>query len=116
MGERLTSRNKMMPVIEEMLLRMKAKQEEEKAFFGNSYKGVGYIYVHEDGTYYNPNYITCEFVKHLKKQGFRRIRFHDLRHSCATLMRHEGIKMEDIQKWLGHRPASNYLETKAFKL
>ena len=92
----------LMPAIEEMLLRMKAKQDEEKAFFGNSYKGVGYIYVHEDGEYYNPNYITCEFVKHLKKKGFRHIRFHDLRHSCATLMRHEGIKMEDIQKWLGH--------------
>lgn len=33
----------LMPAIEEMLLRMKAKQNEEKAFFGNSYKGVGYI-------------------------------------------------------------------------
>ena len=30
------------------------------------------------------------------------IRFHDLRHSCATLLRHGGVKMEDIQKWLGH--------------
>ena len=81
---------------------MKDKQEAEKKFFGNSYKGVGYIYVHEDGEYYNPNYITCEFIKHLKRKSFRHIRFHDLRHSCATLMRHEGIKMEDIQKWLGH--------------
>lgn len=92
----------LMPVIEEMLLRMKAKQEEEREFFGNSYKNTNYIYVHEDGEYYNPNYITCAFVKHLKKQCFRHIRFHDLRHSCATLMRHEHIKMEDIQKWLGH--------------
>ncbi len=92
----------LMPVIEQMLLRMKDKQEAEKKFFGNSYKGVGYIYVHEDGEYYNPNYITCEFIKHLKRKSFRHIRFHDLRHSCATLMRHEGIKMEDIQKWLGH--------------
>jgi integrase len=31
-----------------------------------------------------------------------KIRFHDLRHSCATLLRHEGVPMEDIQKWLGH--------------
>lgn len=28
----------MMPVIEDMLLRMKAKQEKEREFFGNSYK------------------------------------------------------------------------------
>ena len=92
----------LMPVIEDMLLKMKAKQEEEKAFLGNSYKDTKYIYVHEDGEYYNPNYITCAFVKHLKTHRFRHIRFHDLRHSCATLMRHEGIKMEDIQRWLGH--------------
>jgi len=92
----------LMPVIEEMLLRMKAKQEEEREFFGDSYKNTNYIYVHEDGEYYNPNYITCAFIKHLKNRRFRHIRFHDLRHSCATLMRHEGIKMEDIQKWLGH--------------
>lgn len=31
-----------------------------------------------------------------------KIRFHDLRHPCATLLRHEGVPMEDIQKWLGH--------------
>lgn len=92
----------LMPVIEDMLLRMKAKQEKEREFFGNSYKDTKYIYVHEDGEYYNPNYITCAFVKHLKTHRLRHIRFHDLRHSCATLMRHEGIKMEDIQKWLGH--------------
>lgn len=92
----------LMPIIEDMLLRMKAKQEKEREFFGNSYKDTKYIYVHEDGEYYNPNYITCAFVKHLKTHRLRHIRFHDLRHSCATLMRHEGIKMEDIQKWLGH--------------
>lgn len=26
----------------------------------------------------------------------------DLRHSCATMLRHIGIRMEDIQKYLGH--------------
>ena len=38
----------------------------------------------------------------LRRAGVSEIRFHDLRHSCATLMRHEGVKLEDIQKWLGH--------------
>ena len=36
----------------------------------------------------------------------KKIRFHDLRHSCATLMRHEGVRLEDIQKWLGHSQIS----------
>ena len=31
-----------------------------------------------------------------------KIRFHDLRHTCATLLRHNGVLMEDISKWLGY--------------
>lgn len=92
----------LMPVIEEMLIRMKKEQEKNRKFFGNSYVDSKYIYVHEDGKFYNPNYITCGFNKFLRKNNLRHIRFHELRHSCATLMRHEGVKMEDIQKWLGH--------------
>jgi integrase len=39
------------------------------------------------------------------KYGLRPIRFHDLRHSCATIMLYLGYTMKDIQTWLGH---SNY--------
>ena len=66
------------------------------------YKDEGYIYVLEDGTPVNPDYITKKFIKFIKAEKLRHVRFHDLRHSCATLMRHEGVKLEDIQKWLGH--------------
>ena len=38
----------------------------------------------------------------MRNNGLRKIRFHDLRHSCATLLRHNGARMEDIQRWLGH--------------
>ena len=30
------------------------------------------------------------------------IRFHDLRHGCATLLLSQGIDIKDIQEWLGH--------------
>ena len=32
----------------------------------------------------------------------RRIRFHDLRYSCASLMLSSGVPMKQIQEWLGH--------------
>ena len=92
----------LMPEIEEMLIKMREEQKANKAFLKNFYKEEGYIYVLEDGTPVNPDYITKKFIKFIKEQQLRHIRFHDLRHSCATLMRHEGVKLEDIQKWLGH--------------
>ena len=36
----------------------------------------------------------------------RRIRFHDLRHSCATLFYANGVALKDIQEWLGHSDIS----------
>lgn len=96
----------LMPEIEEMLLRMRAEQKKHKDFLKGHYNDQGYIYVLEDGTPINPDYITKAFIKFMKGTSLKRIRFHDLRHSCATMMRHEGVKLEDIQKWLGHSQIS----------
>ncbi len=38
----------------------------------------------------------------IKKCGFKQMRFHDLRHSCASLLLANGISMKQIQEWLGH--------------
>ncbi len=58
-----------------------------------------------------PNYITQHFDLVLEKNGLRKIRFHDLRHSCASLLLKNGVAMRDIQAWLGH---SNYNTTAEF--
>ncbi len=49
-----------------------------------------------------PGYITSTFPKLLAKHDFRRIRFHDLRHSCASLLLANNVPMKQIQDWLGH--------------
>jgi integrase len=38
--------------------------------------------------------------------GLRKIRFHDLRHSCASLLLANGVQMKLIQEWLGHSDIS----------
>ena len=96
-----------MPLAEEtlnMLLHAKTRQEKCKKLFGNRYNSTfdGYVCVFENGDLMRPNWITSTFHQFLRDNGFRSIRFHDLRHSCATLLRHEGVPMEDISKWLGH--------------
>jgi integrase len=91
-------------IIENMLLGMKVKQDEWRKTFGDSYNHEfdDYIYVRENGDRYKVDWLTENFASFLEKNQFRKIRFHDLRHSCATMLRHIGIRMEDIQKYLGH--------------
>lgn len=93
-----------MGIIENMLLDMKAKQEEWKKTFGRMYNHEydDYIFVREDGERYKVDWVTRTFKEFLKKNNLRVIRFHDLRHTCATMLRHTGVPMEDIQKFLGH--------------
>ena len=48
------------------------------------------------------NYLTSAFPKFLEDHGLRRMRFHDLRHSCASLLLANGVLLKHIQEWLGH--------------
>ena len=53
-----------------------------------------------------PNAVSESFGKLLKAHGLRHIRFHDLRHSCASLLLKQGVPMKQIQEWLGHSDIS----------
>ncbi|MDD6846877.1 MAG: site-specific integrase [bacterium] len=88
----------------QILLDMKARREKMEKIFGNRYNHDfdEYVCCFENGDIIRPGWITANFPKLLEDNHLRKIRFHDLRHSCATLLRHEGIPMEEISKWLGH--------------
>ena len=85
-------------------LKAKAAQSENRQICGKSYQREheAYIFVDELGNLMRPGYITTEFPKLLKRNGFKHMRFHDLRHSCASLLLANGVPMEQIQEWLGH--------------
>ena len=61
-----------------------------------------YVCVNEIGDLIKPHYVTESFPKLLKAKGMRQIRYHDLRHSCASLLLANGVPMKQIQEWLGH--------------
>ncbi|WP_223080979.1 MULTISPECIES: tyrosine-type recombinase/integrase [Paenibacillus] len=48
------------------------------------------------------NYISQHLGLVLKKNRMCHIRFHILRHSCATLLLANGVSMKEVQEWLGH--------------
>ena len=94
----------LIPAVEELLLNVKEKQEMYKALFKKSYcpDYIDYVCVDQLGKILRPNYLTEHFAWLLEKYGLRKIRFHDLRHSCASLLLQNGISMKQIQIWLGH--------------
>ena len=98
----------LVPQYRELLLKLKEQQKQNRKLCGNSYIDSDYICVNPMGGLYTPNYITQHFSLLLKKHNLRHIRFHDLRHTCASLLLKNGISMREIQEWLGH---SNFTTT-----
>ena len=94
----------LIPEIKEKLLALKEKQKHDRLVCGKSYdkKYQDYVFVGDLGTLLKPKYVSAAFAKLLNKNGLRYIRFHDMRHSCASLMLKNGISMKQIQEWLGH--------------
>ena len=95
------------PLTEEqvkMFKHLKAKETENRDLFGSAYHDNDYIFKHEDGSLYYPDYPTKAFGKLIKAhpelpQG---ITFHGLRKSCVSILVHEGYDVKRIQKWVGH--------------
>ncbi len=89
------------------LARLKQYQNSQQYLCGDSYdtRYLDFVCVDSMGTLLQPDHVSQRFQQVLNYHGLRKIRFHDLRHSCATIMLYLGYTMKDIQTWLGH---SNY--------
>lgn len=90
--------------VAEYLRKLSETQRNNAVLMGNCYnhKYDGFICVNPRGDIINPDYITDTFGKLLKCNNLRHIRFHDLRHSCASLLVSLGFSMKQVQEWLGH--------------
>jgi integrase len=88
----------------EYLKLLKKRQEDNRALLGNAYitKWADFVCVDVNGDLIKPEYVSRTFPAFLKKCGLRRIRFHELRGSNASLLLANGVDMSLIQLWLGH--------------
>lgn len=90
--------------VRNMLLKLREQQEKDKQYCGKSWckDYEGYICLNAMGERIKPAYLSNCFSRLLKEHNLRHIRFHDLRHSCATLLLANHITLKQIQEWLGH--------------
>ena len=88
----------------EYFMQVKEAQELNKQVCGNcyNYEYDGFVFVDELGERMRVEYLTNAFPKFLESHGLRRMRFHDLRYSCASLLLANDVPLKQIQEWLGH--------------
>lgn len=94
----------LIPQVREELLMHKARQDDYRQAFRKSYcrDWKNCVCVDPAGKILSPDFVTGHFGQLLAKYGMRKIRFHDLRHTCASLLVAQGVPMKQIQLWLGH--------------
>lgn len=88
---------------EKCLRNVLEEQKMNEDFFGKDYKNSeGYVFTWEDGSMYDPNYISNLFKKAVVEFGKPYISLHGLRHSCASMLINKGWDIKKLQYWLGH--------------
>ena len=92
----------MLPQVSQILLNLKAEQNENRELFGSAYQENGYVFVWADGKFFKPDYVSNEFKKVITNAGLPPMRFHDLRHSTASILFDMGWDIEKIKCWLRH--------------
>ena len=95
----------------EKLLLHKISLEEEKETIGKRWKEMDLIFPSTIGTPTDQRDLYREFKKILKAENLPDIRFHDLRHTAATLMLKQGTHPKVVQERLGHSDITLTLNT-----
>lgn len=80
----------------------RAHQATERLAAGESYDDRGYVFADELGRPHHPTTITRWFRRAVKASGVRRVRLHDNRHTCATLLLADAVPVKVVSELLGH--------------
>jgi integrase len=90
----------------------RATQNEERARAGSLWEETSLVFTSTIGTPVDVGNLTyLSFRPLLKRTNLPRIRFHDLRHTCATLLLSKGTHPKIVQEMLGHANISMTMDT-----
>jgi integrase len=88
------------------LRKHRASQNAERLRLGDVWDDHGFVFTNETGGPLHVNSLMCRFRKLITAAGVPTIRFHDLRHTSATLLLAEGVHPKIVQERLGHADIS----------
>ncbi|GHO54800.1 tyrosine-type recombinase/integrase [Ktedonobacter robiniae] len=94
----------------EALKRHKQLQEEQRERSTN-WRDLDLVFPNTLGGYWSPDYMVLVFKKMLTQAQLPQIRFHDLRHSAATLLLAMGVHPKLVQDLLGHSKIATTMDT-----
>lgn len=92
--------------LQQALLDHRRKQDNEKRFMGSAWKEHDLLFTSSIGTPLDQRNLLRDFKAVLKEAGLRDIRFHDLRHTAASIMLRNGIPLVEVSRYLGHSSPS----------
>ena len=78
---------------------------------GSRWVETGYVFTTRKGTPVDPRNVLRVFYSILKKSGVPRLRFHDLRHSAATLLLVQGVHPRVVMELLRHANMATTMDT-----
>jgi integrase len=87
------------------------RQFEERLAAGSRWHDGGLVFTTGIGTPLEPRALNEDFERVVMAAGLRRIRLHDLRHSCATFLLAQGVHPRVVMELLGHSQISLTMET-----
>jgi integrase len=99
------------PFAVEALREHRKRQAEERLRIGPAYKDHDLVCAAPDGRPWDPDSFSPAFAKFVRRSGLPPIRFHDLRHSHATLLLKHGIHPKVVSERLGHSTVGLTLDT-----
>ena len=96
----------LLPDVKDLLLKLREQQKDYRQRLGSGYHENDYIFKNPNGVPYRPDSLTRSFKRALARHGFPQMRYHDLRHSTASILVDKGWDINDIKEWLGHADIS----------
>lgn len=80
----------------------RARWSADKLHFGEAFGNLDLVFCRPDGKPHDPDVITQQFESACRRAGVKRIRFHDLRHTHATLLLVANVNPKIVMQRLGH--------------